>query len=194
MLHIPEIPPTDLATRLLLDDLGKMLHSKKISMVLVDTATHGFFPFIVSSHLGTRSALEASWVIQTTGSLYGALDIDTQGKTLDNLDNATGAEMARNALERSDAQFAIAMTLHSANHLSLIPGGVILGLHWWYRDKEENQKNWMLSQTFMVTANKNEMMPKLVHVIASETLKILRLHDDAWPRSITNEGQQDGVS
>ena len=176
MLQAHTILANELATRHLLDELGKILQVRRLTVVLADAATQGFFAYSASQHLAIRSAVEASVVVHSTKSLKAFLNVDATGQSMDDLSPTVGVEMARNALELSQAQLAIAMTLGSGRHLAL-PQCTVLGLHWWYRDRDDTQLSWMLSQQLVMVSTREELPSKLVQSIAHETIKVLRLQE-----------------
>lgn len=176
MLHPHHILSNESTTRRLLDELGRILQTRKLKVVLADAATQGFFAFAASQHLGVRAALDTSLVINSAHSLKAVLGVDIQGQAMDQLAPTVGVEMARNALDLSQASLAIAMTQCSAKHLSL-PNCAVLGLHWWYKDRQDSGSSWMLSHQFVVTSTRDELPGKLVQVAAQETIKVLRLQE-----------------
>lgn len=176
MLNPHHILLHDSATRHLFDELGKILHARRLSVVLADAATQGFFAFAASQHLVIRSFLETSLVVNTAHSLKSVLGVDIQGQSMDQLSPAVGVEMARNALELSQASLAIAMTQCPAKHLAL-PNCTVLGLHWWYKDRCNGDSSWMLSHQFVVACPREELPGKLLQVAAHETIKVLRLQE-----------------
>lgn len=164
------------SARRVFDELGKLLLSRRINVVLADAATQGLFAYLGSQNLALRSSLDTSLVVHSLGSLASVLKVKTEGLNLEQLPPSIGVEMARNALELSDAKLAIALTLCPNKHLNL-PQCTVLGMHWWYLDKDDNQSSWMLSQQFVVTSSQDELADKLVMVAARETIKVLRLQD-----------------
>lgn len=176
MLQEHNILANALVTRRLLDELGKIFHARRLTVVLADAATQGFFAYSASQHLAIRAAVEASVVVHSARSLKTVLNVDASGQSMDDLPLTVGVEMARNALDLSQAQLAIAMTLGSGRNLAL-PQCTVLGLHWWYRDQEDTQSSWMLSQQLVVVSTREELPSKLVQLIAHETIKVLRLQE-----------------
>lgn len=176
MLQHSKILANETTTRRFLDELGKILHAKRMTLVLADAATQGFFAYAASQHLTVRAALEASIVVHSAASLKSMLGVDVQGQFMEQLSPTVGVEMARNALDLTQAQLAIALTQCSGKHLAL-PNCTVLGLHWWYRDRLDTESSWMLSQQFVVTCSREELPGKLVQVAAQEIIKVLRLQD-----------------
>ena len=97
---------------------------------------------------------------------------------MDHLSPAVGVEMARNALELSQASLAIAMTQCSAKHLAL-PNCTVLGLHWWYKDRTNDNSSWMVSHQLVVASTRDELPGKLLQMTAQETITVLRLQESA---------------
>ena len=176
MLNLHHTFPHDSATRHLFDELGKMLHARRLTVVLADAATQGFFAFAASQHIVIRSTLDTSLVVNTAHSLKSVLGVDIQGQLMDQLSPAMGVEMARSALELSKASLAIAMTQGSSKHLSL-PNCTVLGLHWWYKDRNNEDSSWMLSHQFVIASPREELPGKLLQIISQETIKVLRLQE-----------------
>ena len=167
-------------TNRLFDELGKMLHTRKLSIVVADAATQGLFALVASRNPAMRTALDTSLVVHTPQSLKTVLHLDVPDSAMDQLSPAVGAGMARNALELSQAQLAIALTQSSAKPLDL-PNCVVLGVHWWYRDRSDSMSSWMLSQQFVVPATREEQGTKLVQTAVQETIKVLRLQEAGQP-------------
>lgn len=176
MLLPPYPSSNESATRRVFDELGKLLLTRHINVVLADAATQGLFAYAGGQHLAVRRALDTSLVVHSVGSLRSLLKVNSEGLNLEQLPPSVGVEMARNALDLSDAKLAIALTLCPNKHLNL-PQCTVLGMHWWYLDKEDGQSSWMLSQQFVVTSSQEDLPAKLVTLAARETIKVLRLQD-----------------
>lgn len=160
----------------LFDELGKTLHARKLGVVVADAATQGLFALMASRNAAMRLVLDTSLVVHTPQSLKTVLHLDVPDCAMDELSPAVGAGMARNALDLSQAQLAIALTQNSAKQLDL-PNCVVLGLHWWYRDRNDSMSSWMLSQQFVVPTTREEQGVKLVQTAVHETIKVLRLQE-----------------
>lgn len=168
----------DSSTYQFLEELSRVLHAQRLTVVLADAITHGAFAFAASQHVRFGALLETSMVFNTAHSLKTVLNVDVERQPMDQLSQSVGVEMARNALDLSGASLAIALTQCSSKHIEL-PNCTVLGLHWWYKNRNNDMSSWMRSHQAVVISNRDELSDKLIEVVAHETIKVLRLQQIA---------------